>query len=363
MSLCGAIMEEISARMSKWRMNSGGKIATETRELISGGAAVGKVEIRYYGPYFLTEGDFRFIATLNRALGIASAFALLCAVAAGVLLAARVARPVVKTAKIAARIAAGDYAVRYEGEAGSRETAELVESVNALAHALGEQEALRRRLTGDVAHELRTPLAAVGAHLEAMVDGVWEPTRARLESCREEIARLSGLVKDLEALSDAERAEGRLSMGEVSLADLAREVGRAREAKLAEKGLSYEVTGEAVARGDEARLYQVVSNLIENAIKYTSGGGHIRAVARAEGDWAVLRIEDDGAGISPEAQKLVFERFYRADPSRSRRTGGAGIGLAIVRSLVRAHGGTVDVESAPGAGSVFTVRIPGARAG
>jgi signal transduction histidine kinase len=318
------------------------------------------VVVSYYGPFFFTESDFEFLNTLNLALAATAGIALAFALAVGLMLASRIARPVVRTAAIAGRIAAGDYQVRYEGATGSRELAELVQSVNQLAAALEAQEALRRRLTGDVAHELRTPLAAVGAHLEAMIDGVWQPTPQRLEGLQEEVARLTGLVSDLEALADAESGDMKLEKGPVELSDLAREAGRKFELELVKKNLTFEVEGVAWAMGDRARLHQVLSNLIGNAVKYTPEGGHIRAFAHREGDMAVAEVEDDGIGIPKEALPLVFERFYRVDASRNRRTGGAGIGLAIVKSIALAHGGTVEAVSGEGRGSRFVVRLPAA---
>ncbi len=360
MTLCGNIMNEIAERMSHWRSAAGGKMVSERRTLIQDGQDIGTVAISYYGPFFFTENDFAFVTTLNAALGITAGVALLFAVGVGALLAMRIARPIVKTAGIAGQIASGDYQVHFEGATGSREISELVESVNALAAALGAQETLRRRLTGDVAHELRTPLAAAAAHLEAMIDGVWEPTQERLASLQEELTRLTGLVSDLEKLADAESGDMKLELRAVDLNELAWEAGRKFELEFAKKRLTYTVAGAAVAWGDGARLHQVLTNLISNAVKYTPDGGHVRVLIRTEGDWALIEVEDDGSGIPKDALPLLFERFYRVDASRNRKTGGAGIGLAIVRSIVRAHGGTVEARSEEGHGSRFIVKLPAA---
>lgn len=358
MTLCAHIMEEISGRMRQWRQSAQGEMVTQRHILSHGSRPVGSVTIRFYGPYFFTDNDFEFLNTLNAALAITAGVALAFAFAAGALLAARIARPIVRTARIAGQIARGDYQIRYQGKASSRELLELVEAINALAGTLYEQERLRKRLTGDVAHELRTPLATVGAHLEAMVDGVWAPTPDRLKNCQEEIARLSDLVSDLEQLAVVESGEMNLRFERVDLAELARSAGRAFELELAKKRLNYLVAGEGEAWGDPGRLGQVLTNLVENAVKYTPEGGRIRVLIRRAPGQAVMEVQDDGVGISEEALPLIFGRFYRVDGSRSRKTGGAGIGLAIVRSIVRAHGGEVEVESQPGRGSRFTVRLP-----
>jgi signal transduction histidine kinase len=360
MALCGSIMNEIAQRMSHWRNAANGHRVSETLPLTYNGGEVGRVVVSYYGPFFFTENDFEFLNTLNFALIITAGVSLLFAAGVGAFLAMRIARPVVRTADIAGKIAAGDYSIRYEGPTGSRELQGLVRSVNSLASALNSQEALRKRLTGDVAHELRTPLAAVGAHLEAMIDGVWEPTPERLTGCQEEIARLTGLVADLEALADAESGDMKLELAPVDLAGLAREAGRKFELEFAQKKQAFSVEGGVEALGDRARLHQVLTNLISNASKYTPEGGRIRVSARREGALAVLDVEDDGIGIPKDALPLVFERFYRVDASRNRKTGGAGIGLAIVKSIVRAHGGTVEAHSGEGRGSRFTVKLPAA---
>ncbi len=277
MTLCAHIMEEISGRMRQWRQSAQGEMVTQRHILSHGSRPVGSVTIRFYGPYFFTDNDFEFLNTLNAALAITAGVALAFAFAAGALLAARIARPIVRTARIAGQIARGDYQIRYQGKASSRELLELVEAINALAGTLYEQERLRKRLTGDVAHELRTPLATVGAHLEAMVDGVWAPTPDRLKSCQEEIARLSDLVSDLEQLAVVESGEMNLRLERVDLAELARSAGRAFELKLAKRRLNYLVTGEGRAWGDPGRLGQVLkTNLVENAVKYTPEDGHIR---------------------------------------------------------------------------------------
>ena len=363
MALCGSIMNEIAQRMSHWRSAANGHRVSETLPLTYNGSEVGEVVVSYYGPFFFTENDFEFLNTLNFALIITAGISLLFAAGVGAFLAMRIARPVVKTADIAGKIAAGDYTIRYEVPTGSRELQGLVRSVNALASALDSQEALRKRLTGDVAHELRTPLATVGAHLEAMIDGVWEPTPERLADCQEEVLRLTGLVADLEALADAESGDMKLEITPVDLKELAADVGRRFELEFSRKKQTFTVEGGAEAMGDRARLHQVLTNLISNASKYTPEGGRIRVVVRRENGLAVLAVEDDGIGIPKDSLPLAFERFYRVDASRNRKTGGAGIGLSIVKSIVRAHGGTVEAFSEEGKGSRFTVKLPAEHGG
>jgi signal transduction histidine kinase len=191
------------------------------------------------------------------------------------------------------------------------------------------------------------------------MEGVWEPTPERLKSCYEEIGRLSGLVSDLEKLSQAENDGTNLRKTPVDLLEAARAVSAGFARGCAKKHIALAVAGaSAVVLADKDRISQVIANLLANAVRYTPENGHIRITARDTPEHGVLAVEDDGIGISEQDLPLIFERFYRADASRTRKTGGAGIGLAIVRSIVAAHDGTVTAESRMGHGSRFTVMLP-----
>ncbi len=359
MSLCRHVMDDISARMAAQRPNLAGGYVTETRELKRDGTVIGSVVIGHYGPYFLREGDFDFLEALNLALALVSGLALLLAVATGALLARRIARPVVRTAHIAREIAGGNYAMRFEGRTQIRELLDLTDSINRLSHALDEQEKLRKRLAVDVAHELRTPLSAVSAHLEMMIDGVWEATPKRLTGCADEIVRLTHLVADLERLAEIEDENLKLNRKEMDLEALVQESVRRFEAEAAAKNVSIAASG-APSRvfADPERMNQVVTNLVSNAIKYTPAGGAIEIETGDDAEHGTIRVTDSGIGIPANELPHIFERFYRAEGSRSRQTGGAGIGLAIVKAIVEAHGGTITAQSEEGRGSSFTVSLP-----
>jgi signal transduction histidine kinase len=359
MTLCRQIMREIEERMERARPGDAGGFVSREYPLTRETEHVGAVVIRYFGPYFLSESDFAFLSALNRILLAVGALSLLLAFITGWLFARRIARPVTKTAEIAKRIAAGDYGVRFAGETKTRELDGLVEAVNELSGALEEQESLRKRLTADVAHELRTPLATLSAHLEAMLEGVWEPTPERLRSCHEELARLGKLVADIERLAKVESGKLKLDKTPLDLLAFARAAGEKFELRLREKNLRLVTEGDAAEiSADRDRLEQIYVNLMDNAIKYTPENGNIRVVTRDGARSAALTVEDDGAGVAAAELPLLFERFYRADKSRGRRTGGAGIGLAIVKSIAVAHGGAVEAESPPGKGCRFTVTLP-----
>ncbi|HCA71026.1 MAG TPA: two-component sensor histidine kinase, partial [Ruminococcaceae bacterium] len=174
MTLCSQIMSDIIARMEKAKKS--GDFDSHTFELVQSGQKTGSVIISYYGPYFYSESDFRFINALNTFLICIGLAAFAVSIITGLLLARRITRPVSRAAEAAKRISKGDYAVRIKNETNTRELEDLISAINHLSAALEDQEKLRQQLTADVAHELRTPLTSVGSHLEAMIEGIWEPT-------------------------------------------------------------------------------------------------------------------------------------------------------------------------------------------
>lgn len=359
MTLCHQIMENISLRMERERPELAGDFVTYRYDLAQNGAKIGAAEISYYSPYSLSENDFQFLAALNRILVVVGGLSILGAVAAGILLAKRIAAPITKTMDITKDISDGNYGIRLQPETRTKELSELTQAVNQMASALERQEALRRRLTTDVAHELRTPLANVASHMELMQEGIWEPTPERLRRCGEEIQRIVRLVSDLDRLQQVEDEGLKLDMAPVDLWDLAWSVSHEFEGEVRARRLSCTVEGShAVVIGDRNRLGQVVRNLLSNAIKYSPEGKAVRIVIEENETEAKLTVEDEGIGIPENELPLIFERFYRTDRSRSRKTGGAGIGLTIAKTIVQAHGGTITAQSGETAGSRFLVTLP-----
>ena len=360
MTLCHQIMQDVRTRMSQHRPDLDGNFTTYRYDLKQNDEVIGYLDVSYYSPYYLNESDFRFLDSLNRILLVVGICAAAAAAAAGAVLAKSLSVPLLKVTEITRKISDGDYGARLETENGqTQEIAALSGAVNHMAESLERQETLRRRLTSDVAHELRTPVANVSLNLEMMLDEVWEPTKDRLQSCYEELGRISGIISDLEKLRQMEAENMNLELEPVNLLELAQAVETAFEPDLKKKKLTCEVSGEAAAvMGDQRRLHQVIFNLVSNAVKYSTEGGTIQIRVKQEKHKAVLIVEDQGIGMAEEELPLIFERFYRTDLSRSRKTGGAGIGLAIVKAIVQAHQGTVTVTSKVGCGSRFTVTLP-----
>ncbi|MDR1622017.1 MAG: cell wall metabolism sensor histidine kinase WalK, partial [Synergistaceae bacterium] len=199
----------------------------------------------------------------------------------------------------------------------------------------------------------------VATHIEAMIEGVWEPTYERLTSCHEEIERISRLVRDLESLARVDSDNLKLDKTQVDLLELVKKTLCHFEADIAARKLDVMVEGSCPnVWGDRNRIQQVLTNLLTNAVKYTPTNGELRVVLSDRDSSVLLAVEDNGIGIAENELPFIFERFYRSDKSRSRLSGGSGIGLAIVKSIVTAHGGKVGVESHLGKGSRFQVTLP-----
>lgn len=371
MATCSHIMTDIIERMSSKRPDLKGGFVSQEFELNQNNEMLGTLVVSYYGPYFLSESDFHFIDSLNLVTLIIGGIALLCSIFAGVVLAGRISRPIMKIADITSQIAEGDYKTRYDGRGSALEVDELITSVNHMAETLDRQEELRKRLTIDMAHELRTPLTVAASHLEAMAEGVWEPTPERLMGCYDEIERITGLVKDLERLAVVEGDNFTLVKSNVDLLELVQAVVANFQTESIKNRISVMVEGdETHVNADRDRLLQVIVNLISNAVKYSVEDGWVRVLVKDEPEKGIIIVEDNGIGIPKEELPFIFERFYRTDLSRNRKTGGVGIGLTIVKSIVTAHGGTVKAESwtvegsgdVPGredvSGSRFIVTIP-----
>lgn len=357
--MCATMLQDLAENMKGYNAGFAGGYVEKPFPLTVGQNVVGSVSIGYYGPYYYTDNDINFLSTLNQLLLLATLIAAAVSFVFGAIMAKRLSSPISRVIHTAGKIAQGKYDDRIHEHSNTTEIVELTQAINILAETLAKQEALRKRLTADVAHELRTPTANLQSHIEAMIDGVWEMDTARLASCHEETVRISKLVSDLENLARFEADNLILKKENFDLARLITKIETSFENDIKRKNIT--VAKEISARrltADEDKIEQVLVNLISNALKYTPEGGTIQIRTGENSDAVVIAIKDSGIGISSEDLPYIFERFYRADKSRSRATGGSGIGLAIVKFLAEAHGGSVAVESKPGEGSEFTVTIP-----
>lgn len=300
-----------------------------------------------------------FLTDVRRRAGLAAGIAALAALALVFFSTGRMLRPIEALTEATRRMARGDLAARV-APGGRDEVGELAGSFNAMAESLERQERLRRDLVGDVAHELRTPLTNLRAQLDALRDGLQPLDAAALASLDDEVERLSHLVRDLQDLALADSGGLRLDLERVDPAPLVEAACASASARAHAAGVALEsgVAGLPPVRADAARAEQVLRALLDNALRHTPAGGRVRVEGRALDDRVELIVNDTGEGIGAEHLPFVFERFWRADPSRARETGGAGLGLAIARQLARAQGGDVVAESPPGSGARLTFTLP-----
>ena len=288
-----------------------------------------------------------FLDAIYQYLIQASLIALVLAVVLSFLLTRRVLRPLSEMSDVTRRLAAGDYTARVA--VGSKdEVGELGVAFNRMADSLERVEKLRKTMVSNIAHELRTPLTNVRGYLEGMADEVVPPSKETFGLVETEILRLVRLVEDLQQLTKAEAAQAFLRREAVDLPALVAEVLQFSAHHFESRGISVETdftAGTEQVQGDRDRLAQVLRNLTDNAWQYTPEGGSLRISGACIGDGVRLTFANSGGGMSQADLAAIFERFYRAEKSRSRESGGAGIGLAIVKELVEAHGGNVGAES------------------
>lgn len=292
-------------------------------------------------------------------LAVVGIISIVFAAIAGIILAGKISVPVKAATRAAKDIVRGNYNNRINTDICTMELSELGNAVNHMAESLDNQEMLRRRLTSDVAHELRTPVANVSSNIEAIIEGVLEPTNERLSSCYNELELITGIITELEKLRQIEGENMILHIGHVDIYELAKEVKLIFENEMSKKNIRCDIIGEHIdVCVDKDKMSQVLNNLISNAVKYTDNYGNIQITVIQENENVVITVEDNGCGIDDNDIQYIFERFYRTDKSRNRSTGGAGIGLTITRAIVQLHGGTIHVESKKGVGSLFKVTIP-----
>ena len=302
-----------------------------------------------------------FAVAVNQILLIAAGAALLTAVAVSTFVTRRLVGPIQRMQAASQRIATGEYEERVEVP-GEDELGDLARSFNRMAQTLAETEERRRQLVGDVAHELRTPLANIKGVMEGLTDGVLPADPSTFHQVEREVTRLQRLVQDLEALSRAEAGQLLLEREPVDPASFIEDAVARLRPQYEEKGVELAVRLQEplpAIPADKWRMTQVMLNLLGNALQYTPAEGQVTVTAQPDGEQLVVQVADTGMGIAAGDLPHLFERFYRVDKSRSRAGGGSGIGLTIVRHLVEAHGGRVWATSAGlGEGSTFTFTLP-----
>lgn len=353
-SLSNAQMGPEMAQMHR-DMTSASPLSAEDRvPLTLRGESIGALLVKLpEGTVPLADQEFR--RSVNWLLALGGLVAGLVAVGVAMVFTRRTIRPVTELTQAARDLQAGDRS-RRAVVSGHDEIAQMAHAFNDLVDSLEREDAVRRSFAADVAHELRTPLAVLRSQLEAVQDGVAEPSPALVLSLHEETLRLGRLTADLETMTSADSVEFDLHRDTVDLCDIASRTVAGLEHRFEEQQIRLIMrTRPAAVSGDATRLRQVVTNLLINALKFVPAGGSVTVSTGQADGWAELAVSDDGPGISPEDLDRVFERFYRGQQIR---TGGSGIGLAVVAALVQAHGGEVTAVNNPSGGVCLRVRLP-----
>ena len=357
--LCMEMISHMAQNMSSRYPNFNGGYVENNYPVKKDFNEIGRVEIGYYGPFYFTDNDLAFINALNTILLAVGVFSLFFALVLGTFMARRLSKPISRVITTARQISKGYFGDRILEKSSTKEIVQLTGTINNLAETLEKQETLRKRMTADVAHELRTPLATLQSHMEALIDGIWKPDVERFRSCHEEIMRMNRMVGDLEKLARFENENVILNKSKFNISELIQKTIDNFEADIQSKNIEVYFDGkEEIASADKDKMSQVFINLISNALKYTQQGGMLAITVKGNEKTFEISFKDNGYGISSEDLPYIFERFYRADKSRNRLTGGSGIGLTIAKAIVEAHKGTITVKSELDKGTEFTVMLP-----
>lgn len=318
---------------------------------------IGSVEILLAGPLIISEREVEFTRGINKSIIYAAVIAIITAFLLGQYFSKLVSKPIAIITRASQDISRGNLKARIIDKSKITELKELSNTINHLAISLEEQENLRKRLTADIAHELRTPLTILYGQVEAISDGVWEPTKERMEIFKFEVERLMKLVEQLKDLREMETEDIILDMAQFNFSQFIRDVSENFKYQFMNKNIKlyYEIEENVFMYADKHRMSQILMNLLSNASKFTNPGGKVTVKVYKSEEKIVLEIEDTGVGISKRDIPYIFERLYRVDRSRNKKTGGTGIGLTITKRLVEAHKGKIHVESEEGKGSRFII--------
>lgn len=294
-------------------------------------------------------------------LAVALVIAVLCALGVTWYVAGRLTRPLAALTTAAHEMGEGNYGARATVPNAGPELASLADAFNAMAGRLGDAEETRRRLVGDVAHEMRTPVATLTAYLDGVDDGVIEWDEPTSSLFRSNVERLARLCEDMSAVSRAEEGQLEVRRSRLRVRDLLEAAGREAQSGFALKGVRLRLgpCADVCVLADPERVGQVLANLLANALRHTPAGGEVVISATRSAGEALLVVSDSGEGLEPQQLTHVFERFYRGDAARTRDARGSGVGLTIAKAIAEAHGGRLTVTSpGRGRGATFTVALP-----
>jgi two-component system, OmpR family, sensor histidine kinase BaeS len=355
-TLIRGILQELGMSSPKF---SGENFHSDTYTIQLKNKTIGKMTVFY--PIELIDEESNFLKAIQQYIIVAVAITIVLAFILSILFSRKLTVGFQKLSSGAKALKQHHLDIEIPLEDLTEEMRELAISFNELAKSLAKEERLRKQFTGDLAHELRTPLATLRSQIEAYQDGIWDPTPQRLQQSHDELMRLVRLVNELEKLLAAENPQIKLENERISPEDILLRLYDSFFISFCHKGVELVIMPTEKVDGfwgDKDRVIQILTNIINNALKYTPTGKTVTLSVIEVDQMVGFCIEDEGLGISEEDIPLVFERFYRGDKSRDRKTGGIGIGLSIVKALVDAHNGKILIESGVGEGTKVNILFP-----
>jgi signal transduction histidine kinase len=342
-------------------VNNGEEWQSKPYTLTVNNKIIGKL-VAIYPEKIIDNDDYTFLQTIQYYIYASVCLAIVLAILFSMIFSKKLTSGLKKLSFATKELRQHNLDIRIPLSGLPTEVKELAISFNKLAESLAKEELLRKQFTGDLAHELRTPLATLRSQIEAFQDGIWEPTSQRLAQCHEELMRLVRFVNEMEKLLAAENPQIRLEKINLEAGGILTVLWEMFQPLCKQKGVELimrEPLQEEWFKADKDRLVQILTNVLNNALKYTPEGKSVTlSVLSEEDDYVGFMIEDEGPGISEDDIPHIFERFYRGDKSRDRKTGGVGIGLSIVKALMDAHNGMIKVKSKVNKGTSMILWFP-----
>lgn len=337
-----------------------GNYTEKEYELLDGNAKIGSLVIGYIDNSYLTDSAIIFKDTLTRSLIASGLFAVTIGIIVSIILSRGMTKPLINITNTANKIRNGNLKAKANVDTNTVEIVELADTINYLGDTLSKQDHIRKRYASDISHELRTPITTLKTHLEAIMDRVWEPNQEHLNILMKEVTRLSGLVDDL---SDSFTQDGYSMEINKVMFNLSSEVENiiiSYSPIFENKGfiLKHSVDKDIHVLMDKDKFNQILNNLLTNSLRYINDSGEVYIGLTRLKNSIRLIVKDNGIGIRKENLSHIFERFYRVDTSRNKATGGSGLGLSIVKSLIEAHNGSISVKSIFGEGTEFEIILP-----
>lgn len=337
-----------------------GNYVEEVFPLADNNRVIGTLIIGHIDNSYLTNSALIFKDTLSKSFLVSGLITIVLGLIISIYLSKALTSPIINITNTANSIKDGNLKARSNIETNTYEILQLADSVNYLGNSLSQQEEIRIKYAEDISHELRTPLTTLKSHLEAIIDGVWEPTREHLDILMNEISRLSNLVDDLKGSFTHEEYSIKLNKSNFNISTILENIviGYIPIYKQNNYSINYSIEENITIEMDKDKFTQIINNLLSNSLKSLKDDGEVFVELYTLENFINIKIKDNGIGIKEENLPFIFERFYRTDSSRNKETGGTGLGLPIVKSIVEAHNGNIKVNSIYNLGTEFIITLP-----